>query len=71
MLESDHMKVAYIIGTYDSQVSFDDWSEIETLANEIVDDYRNQKDIKNEEEKFYIMAYAERKLNEIIKKYQV
>ncbi|UNY40045.1 hypothetical protein KLEB273_gp101 [Bacillus phage vB_BauM_KLEB27-3] len=67
MLESNHMKVAYIIGTYDSNITFDDWSEIESLANEIVDDYRNQKDIQNEEEKFYIMEYAERKITEIIK----
>lgn len=67
MLESNHMKVSYIIGTYDSQITFGDWSEIESLANEIVNDYQNQKDIQNEEEKFYIMAYAERKVTEIIK----
>lgn len=61
-------RVFYMYGVLEGQgllsENIDDLDEIERICVEIADDWRNFKDIKNNEEEGYPSAYAERVLLE-------
>jgi hypothetical protein len=57
-------KVAYIIGLMDSKINFGTWDDIAIEIENIVSDWNNKIDIRNDGEEGYIMEYATRFLQE-------
>ncbi len=60
------LKVAFVIGL-NNEFSYISADAVLVLSRVIVRDWNNFKDIINEEEKGYIMAYAERKILQFLK----